>query len=336
MRITRRTNQQHGFPFAPLAWLALLCLAWGCVTGPPSTVRIEPADTTPPGSVTSVTVATFNVWGLPSWVNRASSARYPKIARRLAQMGTDVVLLQEVWTRRSFEELSGLRHGPAREWWTASARHPGTFLGQNGLLTLSKYPIVGASVRHFSSASLPDSLMHKGALKVTVRLNSGERVNVWNVHLQDGGAGRVRARQVRELVDWVRKTDDGQIADIVSGDFTSTPESAEFRLLEAGIGPDVHQLAGNAPFPTWDGLKKAPEGGEALDHLFIRTRLPREEVQAVPWRIFAASRLKERLSDHLGLEATVRFGVGPGPGVPMLAQRRATPVLLETSALTDR
>ena len=188
----------------------------------------------------------------------------------MTQLGSDVVLLQEVWTHRSFTELSDQARDSAHVWWAASARHKGSFLGQNGLLTLSRYPIFAADVRHFCVANLPDSLMHKGALKITITVGSGQRVNIWNVHLQDGGSTRVRSRQVTELIAWINDAHDGQIADIVGGDFNFTPGSDEFRHFVAAIGPDVHQLAGNAAFPTWDALKLVPGSGEALDHIFVR------------------------------------------------------------------
>src|SRR5579859_2245920 len=147
-----------------LVWTAMVSVfASGCVTRPPSQVEIHPVNTSPglylnTDAPTSLSVCTFNVWGLPTWLNGASPQRYQKIAAQLSRLGTDVVLLQEVWTRRSFTELSEQSKGAARTWWTASARLKGTFLGQNGLLTLSRYPIAGAEVKHFSAARLPDSL----------------------------------------------------------------------------------------------------------------------------------------------------------------------------------
>jgi endonuclease/exonuclease/phosphatase family metal-dependent hydrolase len=267
-------------------------------------------------------VTTFNVWGLPSWVNGASSDRYRKIASELTQLGSDVVLLQEVWTHRSFTELSDQTRDSAHIWSAASARHKGSFFGQNGLLTLSRYPIVAADVRHFSVANLPDSLMHKGALKITITVGSGQRVNIWNVHLQDGGSTRVRSRQVTELIAWINDAHDGQIADIVGGDFNFTPGSGEFRHFVAAIGPDVHQLAGDAAFPTWDPLKLVPGSGEALDHIFVRMREPADEIHAMPRRVFAASRREDRLSDHMGMEALLTFGSIPEHREPVLLGRR--------------
>jgi hypothetical protein len=53
---------------------------------------------------------------------------------------------------------------------TATGRHPTEF-------------------RAFRAEAWPDSLVNKGALKITVELGPSFRLNIWNVHLQAGSAG---------------------------------------------------------------------------------------------------------------------------------------------------
>jgi endonuclease/exonuclease/phosphatase (EEP) superfamily protein YafD len=135
----------------------------------------------------------------------------------------------------------------------------------------------------------------------------GHKFNIWNVHLQDGETGTVRERQISELIGWITNAYDGQVADIVGGDFNSTPDSRDFGRLVAGIGPDVHQLAGDKPFPTWDGLKLAPDAAQSLDHIFIKLRQPEYEIASKQERQFTAARPQDRLSDHMAMEASLRF-----------------------------
>jgi len=72
--------------FRRLAWVALLSLSVsGCITGLPWKVQIQRGSAAPPGKGDAkeparLMVTTFNVWGLPSWVNGASTDRYRKIA----------------------------------------------------------------------------------------------------------------------------------------------------------------------------------------------------------------------------------------------------------------
>jgi endonuclease/exonuclease/phosphatase family metal-dependent hydrolase len=341
MAVMRRKPAAFFLRWLPWLCLSLWVIATGCVARRPSPARIQ-ASRTCTGSESeratpaSLKVTTFNVWGLPSWLNGASSDRYGKIAQDLEQLGSDVVLLQEVWTRRSFDVLSGQARGPARTWWTADARRKGGLLGQNGLLTLSRYPIKGAWFRPFSASRLPDSLANKGALEVTIELRPGQRVTIWNVHLQDEASGPVRSRQVAELVSWIEKAQDGQMADIVGGDFNFTPESSEFRRFAAVFGPSVHQLGKEVALPTWDGLKPGPGAGQVLDHIFVRTRQPAVALRAWQHRVFAAARRQDRLSDHMGVEAVVTFG-GADRSVPVIPGLQTVSVALpEASALTRR
>jgi len=324
---------------AQMARLILLALtAGGCVSGRPWVVRIESPSKAIESDgngadATRLSVTTFNVWGLPAWINGASPSRHARIARALEDLGSDVVLLQEVWTRQSYEILSQQAKGEARTRWTAGARRKGGFIGQNGLLTLSRYPIAAAEFRAFTAASLPDSLMRKGALKVTLELFPTQRVNVWNVHLQDGSSNLIRSRQIAQLVQWIDEADDGQVADIVGGDFNFTPGSREFRRFAAAVGFSAYQLASTDPLPTWDGLKAAPSAGETLDHIFVKPRGASEKVAAQARRLFCAARRADRLSDHMAVEALLTLRAADVNPLPVRSWNRPVPELAGAAAV---
>jgi endonuclease/exonuclease/phosphatase family metal-dependent hydrolase len=143
--------------------------------------------------------------------------------------------------------------------------------------------------------------------KVTVKLGPGLVLNIWNVHLQDGGPLGVRQSQVRELVSLVQGADDNQIADVVGGDFNCTPGSALCQELENSLGPSVVQLGNIAPFITWDALSPKPGAGETLDYIFVHRRVSLQNLEAVTQVAFTAPTQKQRLSDHLGIESVLRL-----------------------------
>lgn len=253
-------------------------------------------------------IVSFNVWGLPGWMNGGSENRYPRIAEQLEELQPDLVLLQEVWTKNARAS------SPAgREWSTAWSSGQANFFKENGLLTISRHPILGGEFHPFRAAALPDSLVKKGALKVTIKLADGFRLNVWNVHLQAGGADAIRSRQVAELVNWVHAAQDGQIADVVAGDFNCTPESQQYQALLQQIGPSVQAISGEPGFTTFDGLSTRSGAGQILDHAFIRILSAVEGVKASPRAVFTAQRMKDRLSDHLGVEIALQFALSPQP-----------------------
>ena len=290
----------------PLAGLALVIQTSGCASHRPAPLRVERQAMAVPASSSeeglSLKLVTYNIWGLPSWMARARLGRYPPIARELERLDPDIILLQEAWTAKA--RTSAPANG---RWAIARAAGQHTFFQQSGLVTLSKWPIVGGEFYPFSRAAYLDRFVNKGVLKVTVLLPDGQVLNVWNVHLQEGRWCSVRRSQIRELVARVLAAEDGQMADLVGGDFNCTPESPLCAELANSLGPSVQQLGGGDPFVTWDGLSAKPNAGEMIDYIFIRPRTTCETVQAVPRVAFAAPPLERRLSDHLGLEAVVNL-----------------------------
>ncbi len=266
---------------APAAVLLLGFLAVGCTSHRPVALHVDrrPGITTPAGldGRLSLKLVTYNVWGLPGWMTGARSGRYPQIARELERLDPDVALLQEAWTAKA--RRSAPKAGP---WSVARAAGQHVFFQQNGLVTLSKFPILGGQFYPFSRAAFPDRFVHKGALKVTLQLPGGEVLNVWNVHLQDGGPPQVQRSQVRELIGHVLAAQDGQTADLVGGDFNCTPESALYRELEAGLGRSAVQLAGVPPFATWDGLSTKPGRGTGPGPSFHPPAPAAENLSASP------------------------------------------------------
>jgi endonuclease/exonuclease/phosphatase family metal-dependent hydrolase len=173
-------------------------------------------------------------------------------------------------------------------------------------MILSRLPISGGEFHPFSKAAFPDSLVRKGALKVTVQAPGGQRLNVWNVHLQSD-APQVRQCQIEQLAVWVRGAEDGQTADLVGGDFNSAPDSPEFKLLSRQLGQTAHEFA-HMPFsPTYDGLSPDPKMAETIDYLFIRPRAPINTLEAAPTITFTNANPRQRFSDHVALEVAVRL-----------------------------
>jgi len=259
-------------------------------------------------------VVTYNIWGLPSWMTGARTGRYPKIARELERLDADFILLQEAWTAEARTALPQDGH-----WAIAYPAAQHSFFQQSGLVTLSRFPILGGQFYPFTRAAFPDSFVNKGVLKTTVQLPDGEVLNVWNVHLQDGGAVRTRATQVHELLAHVESAQDGQIADLVAGDFNCTPDSPLYGELAGSLGVNLQQFAGAKPFVTWDRLSARPDAGQTLDYIFLRPRTRLQIHQADTQVTFTASSLKQRLSDHLGLETTVSLTCGPPPSLAKAA-----------------
>jgi endonuclease/exonuclease/phosphatase family metal-dependent hydrolase len=296
--------------YGALAAIAVTSGAFGCASKKPAPVSVEhPVALSGQAYADNdlrLKLVTYNIWGLPGWMTGAHSGRYPKIARELDRLNPDLILLQEAWTAKARRSVPA--YGP---WSVARAAGQRTFFQQSGLVTLSKFPIIGGRFYPFSRSAFPDRFVNKGALKITVQLPTREVLNIWNVHLQDGGSPEIRLSQIRELIARVQSAEDGQVADLIGGDFNCTPDSPLYQELSNSLGQSVQQLSGAAPFVTWDGLSSKPGMGQTLDYIFVRCQAGAEELKAEPRAAFAAADLDKRLSDHLGIEAVVDLGMGP-------------------------
>lgn len=251
-------------------------------------------------------VLTFNIHGLPRWLGGPPHRRFHQIARAIETQAPDIVLLQEAWTRPSH------RAAPAgADWHYAWSTRSRSLFAQSGLVTVSRHRMVGGEFRPFRRAALLDSLVTKGALKVTLELSGGARVNVWNVHLQAGAAGQIRVHQVAELIKWIHHAEDGQMLDVVGGDFNCTPTSAEYAALAAGLGTDVHRSADRPHRPTYPAADGDSLTGRTLDYVFWRARSRMGAARARADVVFAADRREDRLSDHFGVRASLV--VAPDP-----------------------
>ncbi|MBK9138695.1 MAG: endonuclease/exonuclease/phosphatase family protein [Verrucomicrobia bacterium] len=257
-------------------------------------------------------VLTFNVHGLPRWLGGPPADQFDRIAAAIQEEAADIVLLQEAWTRAARRSAP---HDPG--WNIATGIRGDTFFEQSGLVTASRFRIIGGEFRRFSRASLPDSLVEKGALKVTVVLPGGLRANVWNVHLQAGRAAHIRAHQAAELIRWVREAEDGQALDLVGGDFNCTPDGPEYRALAADLGADVRRLDGRPHEPTFPEEVEGGSGGRTLDYVFWSPRAPVRLTAARSEVVFDAEQGKERLSDHLGVRVSLGVATSAEPVASM-------------------
>jgi endonuclease/exonuclease/phosphatase family metal-dependent hydrolase len=259
------------------------------------------------GSDLQLELVTFNIWGLPNWMTGASPQRFPRIAKELGALNPDFIALQEVWTKQAREAVP-----QSDQWWVSSPAHSRGLFRWTGLVTLSRYPVVGGEFYPFRASRLPDKVVSKGALKTTIALGPGVVVNLWNVHMQAGNCRKVRSSQIAELGSWVRQARDGQIADLVAGDFNSEPGTPEYERLAAELGPGSLGISEPKPFATYGGVAKDHYGWLSLDHLFIRLPNPVPPALVDSRPVFDAHYPSERLSDHLGVEADVSLPFSAG------------------------
>ncbi len=283
-----------------LLWLVALTLLTACRNPHPHSVRVwNPptalTQTTPTTTSTNFQLLIYNIWGLPGWMNGAPSSRYSNIASQIDELQTDFIFLQEAWSSSS---LSAIPQNPS--WSAAGYQQPDCFFQRSGLVCLSRHPILNATFYPFQQVQLPDSMVQKGALKITIDLQSGHTLNLWNVHLQSGPPNPTRLAQIQELAQWVRQSEDNQIADIIAGDFNCTPDSQAYALLVQHFGEDLTSNHPNPHIITYLGSNHPSDPACTLDYAFLHTKHQQLSVTAQTHPFTPQGNLTH-LSDHIGL-----------------------------------
>lgn len=243
-------------------------------------------------------------------------ARLRALAGLLEQSDLDVACLQEVFLRPNLNLLRTLTPSFPHAAWTPM----GPFV-RGGLLTISRHPIRSISSAVYkqrgrvTTIAAADRFIRKGLLATTIGV-AGRTVAVINTHLlanyaddwSDGGDYATRqAAELEQLAGAVAGVDPA-LPLLVVGDLNVPGGTWLFdRFLEATGLVDARAPGATATF------RPRPEGPPTheLDHVLWRP--PQKGSLEVETRLLfdqpvrLASGRTAHLSDHLGIEARVRY-----------------------------
>ncbi len=179
-----------------------------------------------------LTIISFNIWDLPLWFVKNRKERIKKVADYLAASGADIICLQEAWTQSNRELFFQIMGAAGYTW--AVAREASMLMGNGGLITFSKFPIVEKKFIPFSrlSAAFVEMFGAKGVLETDIETPSG-MMAVFNTHLHmpSGASGqRIRLKQLKCAMQIIANNDNPAI---LAGDFNEDKlwEQQEFNSL---------------------------------------------------------------------------------------------------------
>lgn len=217
----------------------LLCL--------PATAALQPVP-----AAGSMRVLTYNVAGLPQGISGSNpETNTPLIAPRLNAY--DLVLLQESWQTPDPNPLAPVRvyheilaAGSAHPFKSVSATHPfntdptrPTAILGDGLNRFSRFRFDAVTRQRWGSChdTAADCLALKGFSFARMTLPAGGTIDVYNLHMEAGGAvedDALRDAAVTELSAFMSATSAGR-AVIVGGDFNlhsdGEPDATTFQRL---------------------------------------------------------------------------------------------------------
>lgn len=247
-------------------------------------------------------VISYNIWDLPLWFVKDRTSRITEVARYLATSGADVICVQEAWTQSGREILyhilgdAGYHH--------ASVNESSLLVGNGGLVTFSKFPIVQKEFTAFSrlSVAFVEFFAAKGVLKTVLDTPFG-KITVFNTHLHSPSwlLGQwVRLRQMERVLAVIGEDDTPAV---LAGDFNEDKlwEQKEFTRILSGANfsnplsvakgmPPTYRLE-NEFVNIWINREYAPS---RFDYIFVRNL----EACSLTVRAYEPLYLKPDLSDH--------------------------------------
>lgn len=270
-----------------------------------------------------LSIATFNVWGMPWYLGGKDPHRYSQIGKNFVSLDFDIICLQEMWDQATAAIIAHAGYATVIH---TPAIHK--IPGGNGLCILSKYPATEWWSLEFATTLGVERAVKKGALYARLEYEPGRCIDVVNLHMLSSSkllgerrATEARAHQIKELVEWITRRRHRQIPLIVAGDFNIRDTSWLYPQL-AALGSDTFALC-NRPFNHSDGKERGftfdptrnkriawgttPDGvPERLDYILLDTVID-SQLEIRSSLIFDEEEDNGRfLSDHFGVVTTMR------------------------------
>lgn len=283
-------------------------------------------------SSSTLTLLTFNVWGL-RFVSKDRDVRIRAIAAYLASNSSryDVVCLQELWINSDFEFV---RRELADVLPHSRFFHTGA-LG-SGLAIFTRFPIVGGQAMPYALSGTPleviagDFFVNKAAGKIVIRHPQLGEVEVWNTHMHaagDDGKETRRAHrltQAWQLAQQIKAGVERGRHILLAGDFNSIPVSLPIAILtehaelvdswgsthphaatapvpaDAHEGLDVHGMTCDSLLNSYSAGKPLTDDarkwhGKRLDYIFYRSpRAADEQVECTSSEVTLTERVPGR------------------------------------------
>ena len=248
----------------------------------------------------SLKVVSWNVFLRPGILKDKQIERVDSIAASILTMDADVVVLQEVFHKRSRRKLIKALSA-SYPYHTKIGRK--TFWGvPSGNCIFSKDSIESQQFIYYEKAMKADKLAKKGAIAVTIT-HGGKSFKIYGTHLQAGGGHegvKIRCSQIDQLASMAEP--DEKTTSLFAGDFNIRYEDSLYDYLSEQLNIDnivpVNHELGTANFSDHT-LTDASGGPKWIDFIFLhRANGIRFRVSRIKEPRCLFKNIRSRISDH--------------------------------------
>lgn len=248
----------------------------------------------------SLKVVSWNVFLRPGILKDKQLQRVDSIATSILKMDADVVVLQEVFHKRSRRRLIK----------TLSKTYPHhTKMGRrsfwgvpSGNCIFSKDSIESQEFIYYKRAMKADKMAKKGAIAVQIT-HDGKPFKIYGTHLQAGGGmegAKIRCSQIDQLASMASKDD--ETTSLFAGDFNIRYDDTLYHYLSEKLSIDnivpVNHELGTANFNDHD-LTNAKGSPKWIDFIFLhRANGIRFRTSRIKEPRCFFQKKRKRISDH--------------------------------------
>lgn len=251
----------------------------------------------------SIKVLTYNTWGVP--IVSKDDTRIKDIANSLSDY--DIVGLQEVFTNKARKTLEQTKFPYKIIGGVGSI----LFRAGNGLVFLSKFPIIFTNSIIYQSCFGSDCLAEKGAVLARIMLPSMIYLDIYITHLQSGGSisDFIRNEQMKSLSSFIQDNSENNPV-LLIGDLNTDASYPEHRVmlhllklkdLWNSILGSGETYSPNNSWNSWDTQR------QRIDYILFRSG-KNITINTKGIKTVFNQPIKGRfLSDHFGVEAKINI-----------------------------
>ena len=265
---------------------------------------------------TNLKFATLNVWLIPERmrVAKKTTLRTKLLTEAMCDFDIDVLAIQEVWIPGLFKKTFLNPENFSKKFKYFHYFRAG--LIGSGLVTFSKYPIVGLDFFQFTLCSTPFRVDHGdwyGAKGIGVCYISSPvgMLSVYNTHLVADYHNNCyiehRIVEVMEIIKFIQKTCRGHV--ILLGDLNFSPDTIEYDIITK-VGGFTDLWKDEKDAFTYNSAKNPFYNSKHPSLRIDYVMLPNDNNIDVVEKVFFCQETKDKsvwYSDHSGLQVELKF-----------------------------
>lgn len=221
----------------------------------------------------SLKVVSWNVFLRPGILKDKQLKRVDSIAASLLNMDVDVIVLQEVFHKKSRKRLIAAL-SKSYPFYTKMGRK--SFWGvPSGNCIFSKDSIQSEQYMYYKRAMKADKLAKKGAIAIEIN-HSGKSFTIYSTHLQAGGGkegAKIRFTQLNQLAA-MSKQGDQRTSSLFAGDFNIPYNDSLYDYISTTLGvvniEPSNPALGTSNFNDHN-LTSASGSPKWIDFVFLRS-----------------------------------------------------------------